>query len=117
MQVNISYNNRRVPQATVNKISEARVLCEIHKDFIDKSIHDYIFVNVGPELTEGTVIRIPVLHLNKRILALYFRFCGYSNNCINVVLVSVIYPEAYPPIQDLNIPQGGDTHESLTEVF
>jgi len=117
MQVNISYYNRRVRPTTPSMISEAKSLCERHREYIDKNIHDYIFVNVGPELTDGTVIRVPVIHLNNRILALYFRFQGYSNNCIDVLLTSVIYPEAYPPMQDLNMPQGAQSSEALTEIF
>lgn len=106
MEVKVNFSIRRGTQAVASKFNEAKLFYENNKAYIDKNIHDFIFVNVGPELIVGNVIRVPVINLNKRLLALYFRFCGYSNNSIDVTLISVIYPQGYPPLSESDIPHG-----------
>lgn len=115
MEVKINFNFRKGTHAIATKFGEAKMFYEKNKEYLDKNIHDYIFVNVGPELTPGTVIRVPVINLNKRLLALYFRFCGYTNNSIEVTLISVIHPQGYPPLSDSDIPHS--IEHKPTEAF
>lgn len=105
MQVKVNFPTRIAGARNAKQVfKEAEQFYLYNLEYIDQQIYNFIFVNVGPELNSGTIFRVPVIKLNKRIMALYFRLGSYKNDKVEVTLVSVVYAEAYPPLPDSDIP-------------
>ncbi len=121
MEVNIKYGKHffsaeRNNPIGENPLEEGLCFCEANREFVEKKLLDYVFVNAGPELNRMSIIRLPIYNLHKRILALYFEFVGYTPNKLVVILKEVKYHSAFPPKQDEEIPGNGSNNHKKMDI-